>query len=178
MATFNDDQIQEMLRGRRAVRRVPFPGSEGRHHIGIRVLVDDEVDACRLAAVRYCKERGADLSADPEFLDREIQRQIVWRSTVDPDASGDDPPAFFPSFKDVRKLDTVTVEALFNAYLEHQEWVSPIRTLTVEQVRELVDALGKATLPEQALDDLSRDTLRLCVRSMASVLRESSPASN
>lgn len=172
MATFNDDRIRAMLLGRRAVHAVPFPGAgpDG-PQIGFRLLLDSDLDAARVQASRHVKTLGGDLDADPELLDRLIERQIVWRACVDPDDSSSDPRPFFPSDHDVGKLDSVMVRSLFRAYLEVQDLVSPHARLTDEQLSELCDALGKEPGATVLLDQFAPETLKRCVRSMASRLR-------
>ncbi len=171
MGTFNDERVREMLRGRLAVKPVPFPGLEG-VDIGIRALADAEVDSARVRATQYVKEQRVDLDVDTGFLDREIQRQLIWRSTSDPSDESKDPAPFFGSDKDVRRLDPPTIAALWALYVEHQEHISPVRTLDKQELKEMVDALGKG--PVAGLIHLSPATLRACVHSMASAIRERS----
>lgn len=176
MPKFTDERIQEMLKGRRAVKTYPFPGLED-VEVGLRALTDNEIDDARMAAQRHVKERKADLDVDPFLFDRECQRQVLWRAVVDPESDPDEPEPFFPSFRDVRQLDGPIVQALWDAYEEHQEYVSPIRTLDPTQLREFIDALGKDKAPDVLLTGFAHDTLRRCVLSMASKLRETSPKS-
>lgn len=169
MSTFDDARIREILLGRRNVRVYPLPFAP-ELRAGVRVLSEAEIDAARIEAQRYCKSVKADLDVDPDFLERETRRQIIWRSFVDAD---DRERPLFASDKQVRELDTEMVRALFDLYHEHHAWVSPLRTLTKEQTKELADALGKAEEPRVILIDCDSDSLRnLCI-SLASALRAS-----
>ncbi|MEQ8721041.1 MAG: hypothetical protein RID81_07175 [Sandaracinaceae bacterium] len=170
MATFDDERIRAMLRGRRDVRRYPFPGLEG-VEVGIRILSDDDLDNARLEAQRYSRKVKADLEADPDFIARETERQIVWRSCVDPEDTSAEPRRFFPSDADVRTLDSVTVRTLLDSYMEHQEYVYPWNELDESEVGALVEALGKERTPGVLLAHFAPDTLRRCVRTMARMLR-------
>ncbi|MCC7542354.1 MAG: hypothetical protein IT379_39415 [Deltaproteobacteria bacterium] len=171
---FTDERLQAILRGRRDVRRVPFPGADS-VALGVRILLDVDLDHARIEAQRYVKKLGADLDVDPELLDREIERQVIWRAFVVPD----DPelPPFFPSDRDVRVLDSVTVRALFNVYREHQEWVSPLVALDEGGQKALIDALGKGLEPEATFSAFDANTLRRLCLSMASQLRANAPTS-
>lgn len=177
MATFSDERIALMLRGRRQVFRVPFPGSTD-IEIGLRILADGELDSARLEAARLAKKLGADLDADPELLDRLIERQIIWRACVDADDQDPSPRAFFPSAADVAGLDSVLVRELSNAYAEVQELVSPRITLDEAGVKELVDALGKEPGGTALLMRFAPPTLIACVRSLAAQLRTSASRSS
>lgn len=178
MANFNDDRIRAMLAGRRSVQRVPFPGlGLDAPMVGIRLMRDSEMDAARLQASRDCKTAGVDLEVDPEALDRLTERQIIWRSFVDPECGDDDPPPYFPSYRDVASLDAVLVRSLFRAYLEVQDFISPRGSLSDAEVQELVDALGKEPGATVLLDRFAHETLQHCVRSLASRLRVTSPTS-
>lgn len=174
MASFSDERIAAIIRGRREVRRIHFAPLNC--DIGIRALTEAEIDAARLEAAAYFTKAKASIELDPEFLDREVRRQLIWRSVLDPDAPGEDKPPFFPSDADVRKLDAAMVHLLFAAYLETQEEIVPSSTLSEEEVSALVEALGKEDTGERLLISYGPDTLRRCVRSLASHLRASSQA--
>lgn len=171
---FTSEHLQAILRGRREVRPVPFPGADG-VRIGVRILVDEELDYARIEAQRYVKKLGVDLDVDPELLDREVERQVIWRAFVN--VENPEHPAFFPSDRDVRSLDSVTVRALFNLYREHQEYVSPLIALDEGGQKALIDALGKGLDPEVAFSAFDSNTLRRLCLSMASQLRASAPTS-
>lgn len=183
MATFDDARITEILKGRRAVRRVPFPGPgvDDGVEIGVRLLADQEIDDARLEAQRYIERRcrlvkldyTKVIEADEEALQRACEQEIVFRAFVDPDT--DPPRPFFSTLAQVRSLDSVTLRSLIDVYLDHQEVVLPGVTLSDEDVEKLVDALGKGQEPQGVLAHFAPSTLRLFVRSMAVRLHATSP---
>lgn len=179
MAKFSDERVRAIIAGPRAFRTYLFPGSDDLR-IAMRVLTEAELDECRLAAQTElrdrAKSRGWDSSGvvdvDPELLSRMIERHIVFRATYDPDTiDGDDPVRFFSVPKDVTQLDSVTATKLSELYLEHQEWCSPLRQMSAEDVDALVDALGKAQMPEVFLGAFAPSMLRRFAISLASRLR-------
>ena len=181
MGNFNDDRVRAVLLGRRAVRVMPFPGVEGAE-FGIRILVDEEIDHARMAAVEYVKnftkrlqmDYGQVLLIEPDFLDREIQRQIIWRSFIDPDTREEENPApYFPDPEDVRKLDAVLVETLHQCYLEHQNYINPLTGLSDEEVDALVEALGKESIGTAILGQYDAPTLRKLVHTLVARLASS-----
>lgn len=181
MSTFDDERIKAILLGRRAVRVMPFPGVEGAE-FGVRILLDEEIDHARMAAIDYLKnftkrlqmEIGQILLIEPEFLDREIQRQIIWRSFVDPEHKNEEnPPPYFADDEDIRKLDSVLVETLFQCYLEHQNFVNPLTGLSEEEVGGLVEALGKGLISTAILGQYDAPTLRKLVHTLAVQLASS-----
>jgi len=175
MARFSDKALQEVLKGKRAIAVVHYPGAP---HIslGVRILSDDDHEAAREEAAKHTAKRAADLMIkapelmvlDPEHSDIEIRRQIIARAFVDPD--GPKPPAdpvpFFESPTAVRQLPSVDVEVLFQMYVEHQNSVSPLQTLDEEQIKELADALKKEQLGPALLAMYDAPTLRTLVRSL------------
>ena len=124
-----------MLRGRREVIRLPFPGSEDENppEIGVRILLEDEIDAARIEAMQFIKSKADKLkmsasemlSIDAELLDREIERQLIYRAILNPDPEeGKDYEPFFASPQAVRQLDSVLLRSLFHVYDNHQQYVS------------------------------------------------------
>lgn len=163
---FTDARISEMLAGRRAVRVYSLPFAEG-IDIGIRVLSEKEIDDSRIEAQRYCKARGVDVDIDPDFLERETRRQMLWRALVNP---ADHSRPFFPADSQLRELDTELVRVMFEAYWEHQRWVSPLTVADEELAQKVAEALGKGPAP-QLLTSFDPDTLRRLCISLALVLR-------
>lgn len=176
MATFTDERVQKILKGQRDIGRAPFPGSTD-VVMGVRVLSDEEIDDARLDAqallTKRCRSRNLDVETyvkvDPEPLERAVEHEIIWRAFVDTDNPD---IAFFPSPDEVKSLPSVTVRALLDIYLDHQETVCPRITLGEADVERLVDALGKEHEPQVILAQFAPETLRLCVRSLASRARE------
>lgn len=173
---FTDESIQGMLRGRRNVQVVPFPGveSEDGKTVGVRILLEEEMDQCRSAAVQYLHDRAkklrldpADLlDGDPEMLGREIKRQVISVAFVDTDTIGNPngEEKFFPGIVQVRFLDTVMMETLWNVYLSHQQHVNPLLSFTSQaDVESLVDELGKEPGAQAILSWYDAPSLRSLV---------------
>ncbi len=175
----DDQRIQAMLRGRRSVRLVPFPGfgdQEEQLEIGVRILTEEEVDEARAEASQYvaglAKRYGVDaremLALDSETLDREVQRQIVTRAFLQPIADAEGVrKRFFPAAQGVRQLDTVLQDTLFHLYLDHQNHVNPMHGITEEDAAEIVEALGKEPEPPALLGLYDVRSLRSLVRILA-----------
>lgn len=174
MATFSDERVRAILQGRRNVRAYPLPFARD-VEVGVRVLAEHEIDSARIEAQNYAKKVRADLDIDPDFLEREARRQIIWRAFVDPT---DHERPFFASDREVRELDAEIVRALFELYYEHQAWISPLHRMNKEQARELADALGKAPEPRALLVDFDSDTLRSLCICLASAAHSTSPESS
>lgn len=186
MAGFTDERVNAILRGPRAFRVVTFPGTEGDGAvpIAVRLLTDREVDLARVQAQADLRALSATrqwdpvtwADIDPEHFDRLVSRQVVWAAYYDPATIAQPTPArFFPTPTDVGSLDATTVERLMRLYLEHQEFVAPLRKADEKEVTAILDALGKGLGSSALLDAFERSTLvRLCL-SLASLLRSSSP---
>lgn len=173
MADFSDPRIARVLAGRRDVLRVPFPGTErdaSPVEVGIRILLDDELDDARLEAVRYLKAKKFDVQIDPEILDRAIVREVISRACVDPEKP--DRP-FFASAEQVRQLDAVLVATFHQHYLDHADEVNPTLRLTEEGADELAERLGKEQGASVLLSSLDAPTLRSLVRTLARRLESS-----
>ncbi len=176
-----DERIRAMLRGRRDVRMVPLPGfgdDDELMMVGIRVLIEEEIDAARAEATQYARSLAAKyrldaremLSIDAENLDREVQRQLVYRAFVNPEAGGE-PKPFFDGIGRVRQLDSVMLQTLFNMYLDHQNYVNPLRGLEQDDVSALVEALKKTPETEALLGLYDARSLRSLALTLAAELR-------
>lgn len=186
MSTFDDQRVQEILKGRKAARVLPFPGEDSKT-IGVRLLTDEEIDHARLDALVYISRHMPAipelslerlLFADPELLDREVQRQVIHKAFVNPDQINDPAPdPFFLDPDDVRRLDSVMIETLHQVYLNHQEYANPLSDITEEQAEELVDALGKGPNAPDILSLLDARSLRILVRILGARLAKSPPGS-
>ena len=172
-----------MLKGRQDVRVLPFPGIPDTEddivEVGVRVLLDNEVDDARLEATQYLIGKakamridyGLLLHSDPELLQREIQRQLVYRAFVQPEPEENgEHKSFFPSPQAVRQLDAVIVETLDEIYDDQQEHVNPLTGMSDEAVRERADTLGEGRGAEAILNSCDAPTLRTLVRILASRL--------
>jgi hypothetical protein len=168
MAKFSDESVAAALSPRRVVRKYPFPGAPG-VEVAVRLLSDSELDAVRLRAVDFCSNKAANLIADPEFLDRLIQRETIARAFYDADKEGD---AFFADQNEVAQLDNLTVRSLHEIYMLHAQSMDPLAFCPVEQVQELADTLGKSEHAAGILSLYDLNTARSCVLSLALKLRE------
>lgn len=180
MADFSDERIRAMLRGRRQIRELPMPGMDEGDElmIGVRVLLEEEIDTARAEAIQYvnavAKRHRLDsremLSIDGELLDREIERQLVFRAFVNPDKGDEEEQDYKPFFKApqaVRQLDSVLQRTLFHIYLDHQNYVSPLRGLDDHEAQELAEALGKGQSGTAMLGLCDAATLRSLVHTLA-----------
>lgn len=174
MATFNDTAIQGILQGRRVVGRAQFPGSPD-VEVGIRVLSDRQIDLARFEAQLYlegqCKKVQLTLAAfvavDPEALDREQQRQVILHAIVDVDSDHKAPTPFFDNIEQVRSLDSVLVQQLWETYTDWQDTVNPRLSLTEEEVSNLLAALKEPQSAKRTLAHFERETLASLVRFLA-----------
>jgi len=174
VARFDDAAVQGILQGRRVIGKAKFPGDENLE-IGIRVLSDRQVDLARFEAQIYlerqCKKVQLTLSefvnVDPESLDRETQRQVLLHGIVDVDSKAEAPVPFFESIEQVRSLDSVLVQQLWESYVDWQDTVNPRLRLTEEEVAELAAALKEPPNAKQVLAHFERDTLASLVRFLA-----------
>jgi len=132
--------IDAAIKARRAPASYPFPGIDGAVVL-VRLLSDREIDLARIEAQRYATRSKADLSLDPEFLEREVQRQIVWRALLDPEAREGGHVSLFPSDADLRELPAAVIEALFRLYLEHQDRTCPMQRIEADKIPELTAAI-------------------------------------
>ena len=187
MAKFTDDRVREIILGATAFRTISFPSHTGEPsevQIAVRCLSEAEIDGCRIEAQRrmrdIAKRRGWDVSeacdVDPDLLQRFVEKSILARAFFDADTiSNKTPDPFFASETEVDMLTSVQASSLMSAYVEHQEWTNPFRTLSPEAVEELADTLGKAPMPEGLLGLYAPDTLRALCISLASLVRSTRP---
>lgn len=193
----NDERYRAMLQGRRAVRRIPFPGapapqdgSAPAHELGVRILTADEQAMARGDATQYVAARAKALSIsaaelmliDPELFDLEVQRCMIQRAFVqpEPDDKGNYEP-MWPSPTAVRQLPDVMVAALFDVYRAHQDFTSPL--VSAGEFDEVFEDLKKgdgASATTEALTQLEltlmlydAPTLRRCSRTLAELLVKS-----
>ena len=182
MSRFNEARVSAAILGSRAARTYTFPGTsiDDAIEVAVRVIPDGEIDSCRVAAqvhvLKLAKTRGwkpdAMVNLDPALLDRELERQIVFRAFIDSETIGQPVPTrFFESVDEVRKLDSVLLTTLVSLYIEHQEWTSGITDVDGEEVERLVEALGKGLTPQVFLGRYAPNTLRSFVIFLAARLR-------
>lgn len=185
----SDERFRAILRGRREIRRVPLPGDDGDPpaEIGIRVLTEEEIDQCRAEAVQHVHLKAqtlkalklsadALLDADPDLLEREQTRLMIYRATLDVDSieAEGGPQPFFVSPTAVRQADSVFVQTLWELYCAHQDYVNPIGSMGETEVEELIETLGKGqTAAKVVFGQCDAPTLRRLLLSMVSLLAKS-----
>lgn len=165
--------FRQLVAARRRAIAVNVPGFEA---LFIRPLSDLEVSRARLAAQKHleaeCREAGLQLRGavdlDPELLDRERTVQVVFRAYVTPAKDPDDEPdTAFESVGWVRALDTVLVQALFDAYvaaLEQRAVTEPVNAEALDSLVTTIRAGGEGALLFIAPLDLRRIIVALTAR--------------
>jgi hypothetical protein len=121
-----------------ATQLVAFPGTDA--PVRVRVLSEAEMDAARIDAIVYVKDRRVDTVVDrDEILDREVRRQVVHRAFVTSNDEGDDVP-FIGSPSDLREnVDTATTDRLFEMYLDRQTQIAISTLPPAEEVDRILD---------------------------------------
>jgi len=175
---FDDAKIQAIILGRRVIGRSQFPGTSD-IDIGVQLLSERQIDLARFEAQMYLEAQAKKVQLplltfvqiDPESLDREHQRQVILSAFVDMDTSVDLPPdrrpTFFRNIEEVRSLDSVLTQQLWEIYVDWQDVVNPRLNLTEEEVGELVASLKDEQTAKVILAPLDRETLTGLVRSLA-----------
>lgn len=177
MARFTDERVQAIVAGRRSVGRVAFPGQTD-VEVGVRLLTERDIDLARFEAQMYLERQAKKLRldmvdlvrTDPESLDREHQRQVILAAFVDPDSPAERPRSFFDDIEQVRSLDSVLTQRLWELYVEWQDTVNPRYSLTEEEVTALLDALKDEPVAKVLLGTFERETLQSLVRFLGSQL--------
>lgn len=172
---FDDARVQAILKGRRIIGRSSFPGDDS-VEIGVRLLTESMIDEARFDAQMYLEGKAkrlrmdmiAFVQIDPESLDREHQRQVIYHAIVDPDSSPDKPKLFFENIAQVRSLDSVLTQQLWEIYTDWQDVVNPRLTMSEEEVAALVEGLKDEQIANLILATYERDTLQRLVRFLAS----------
>lgn len=136
--------------------------------LAVRTLSAEEIATAQMDARRWLTSTGGwtteDLLSDTgdALLNLETMVQILARALVDPD--NHDLP-FASSEKgaaEVRKsFDADEIRACFDEYSRHSQERSPFRALkTLDEVREVADALGKGLTAPTALQRYDATTLQ------------------
>jgi hypothetical protein len=182
---FTDETVHKILLGTRAFRVVDFPGRP-EVKVAVRVLSEAELmhtrvqaqdDLRKLAKRRHWSDLVAAVDLDPSLFDRFATRALVFWAFYDPDTIQEkEPKRFFMVPDEVESLDTTTVTQLCDAYAEHAALVTPLRQVTEDQVREIVEALGKAQIGPEVFSGFDRTSLQNLCTSMARVLRKTAPS--
>jgi hypothetical protein len=175
---FDDTKVQGIIQGRRAIGRSAFPGSDD-VEIGVQLLSERQIDLARFEAQMYLERQAKKVQLplltfvqiDPESLDREHQRQVILSAFVDVDSDPALPPEkrppFFDRIEQVRSLDSVLTQQLWEIYVDWQDVVNPRLSMTEEEVSELVASLKDGPMSKMILAPLGRETLTGLVRSLA-----------
>ncbi|GAF72263.1 unnamed protein product [marine sediment metagenome] len=175
---FDDEQVQGILQARRVIGRSAFPGKEGLE-IGVRLLSERDIDLSRFEAQMYLERQAKKVQltlidfvqVDPESLDREHQRQVIMHAFCDPESPQEKPILFFDNIEQVRSLDSVLCQQLWEIYVDWQDVVNPRLTMTGDEVDELVAALKDEQMAKLILAPLERETLQSLVRSLVAQLQ-------
>lgn len=179
---FGDTEVQGIIQGRRVIGRSAFPGSQD-IEVGVQLLSERQIDLARFEAQMYLERQAKKVQLslltfvqiDPESLDREHQRQVILNAFVDANSDAALPPEkrplFFDNIDQVRSLDSVLTQQLWEIYVDWQDVVNPRLTMTEEEVGELVASLKDEPMAKLILAPIERDTLQSLVRSLAAQLR-------
>jgi hypothetical protein len=165
------EQLRAALHGRMEVRRYPFPG-QPEITVGIKLLTDDEQDGVRLRAQHEAVRVKANILLDPEYLNRLIHRETVALACY-----GEGDQFLFEDAAQVAKeLDALTVAALYDLYIFHHQALDPYSFADEEEVKALVDQLGKSETDVGRLSLFDAPTLRIFVLILVARLRANSAA--
>lgn len=178
---FEDPKVQAIIHGRRAIGRSQFPGTSD-VEIGVQLLSERQIDLARFEAQMYLEAQAKKVQLplltfvqiDPESLDREHQRQVILGAFIDADSEPELPPdkrpQFFRNIEQVRSLDSVLTQQLWEIYVDWQDVVNPRISMTEEEVGELVTSLKDTQTCKIILAPLERETLTGLVRSLVARL--------
>lgn len=144
--------------------------------LAVRALSAQEFAQAQAAATKWLTSTGGwtreDLMSDAgdALLNLETMVQVLARALVDPDNT-DLPlasPAGDEGAAEVRKLfDVAEIRACFDEYRANETERSPFRLLkTLDEVREVADALGKGLTAPTSLQRYDATTLRLIITAL------------
>jgi len=139
--------------------------------LAVRALTADEAMRAHADAIKWLVSTGGwqreDLIGDAgdAILNLEVMIQSLARALVDPDKPD---TAFAVDAAEVRRLFEVDeIRACWDEYAAWAKERSPFRELkTLEEVREIVDALGKGQASPNSLPRFDSDTLRRIITSL------------
>lgn len=167
MARFSDAQIGAIILGSRAFRVYDFPGHPD-VKVAVRSLSETEANGVEVAALHELEDAGkarkwslgAIAEAAPDFHQRFLQVQTIFRALYDPETiEAAEPVRFFKSAKELAELDAGIVTKLWALYLEHQEWVNPLLVLDEAGAEELAAAAKKDPTGGVIFSGYDRSTL-------------------
>ncbi len=165
------EQLKVALHSRSVVQRYPFPG-QPELEVGVKLLTEEEQDGIRLRAQRKVEQDKAKLILDPEYLDRLIRRETVFMAFR---VAGSDDESLFEDAAQVATLDALTVTALYELYLFHANALDPYAFASAEEVKELVQQLGKSANAAALLSLYGSDTLRSLLLTLVAIQHAKSP---
>ena len=136
--------------------------------LAVRTLSAEEIATAQMDARRWLTSTGGwtteDLLSDTgdALLNLETMVQILARALVDPDNHDLPFAAAEKGAAEVRKcFDADEIRACFDEYSRHMQDRSPFRALkTLDEVREVADALGKGLTAPTALQRYDATTLQ------------------
>lgn len=169
--------VRGLLKARMEVARITMP--EDGSPVGIRQLSDAEIAECNVAAyavvAKQCAVRGVDVArfieANPDGFNRAQIHQVLVRALRDPD---DHSKPMFEGEKGQASIDALVsldasyINALYNAYLDHQDRKAPATVVDDEAIPAAVAAMVDDAELEYALAQMDAATL---VRMMRYTLR-------
>lgn len=179
------DELAPVLAGKRAFASVLLPGTD--RVIAVRVLTEHEIALARMRAIatlkKHCDDQRWDIAVvadvDPMLLESFQRREVVQAAFFDVDTISSTTSSPRPVWSTARVLaeqvDVTTLARLFELYSEHQDTVSPFRSMDDETVQKAVDELGKeqpgTATAHVFFGGLERSTLVRWCTSMALALR-------
>jgi hypothetical protein len=140
--------LQKLKQGKNNYKITNFPGTEEK--VALVILTSEEVEASKVAAQEYIKEKGIE---DEDYIEIENQRQMVYRALRDKDNRSKRLAGSYDEL--VETLDNMEIQFLFVEYTGLTTECSPfLGAVTDEQFNVL-----KKTLEKTQLSDLSGASL-------------------
>lgn len=152
---------------------IPEDGSD----CGVRLLSDAETAEANADAfadiTKQCKARDIDvgryLEAHPDAYNRAQMHHMILRAFRD--AVAHEKP-LFPTIDLIRGMDVSLINALWNAYLDHQDRKAPAKTINEEEIGSAVAAMVEDEQLEYALAQMDAATLVRMSRYMLRLARK------
>ncbi len=158
--------------------------------LSLRVLNAGETERVRVDAHRWLRDTCGESEdfigysdAGRALMEFEVKLRTVAHALVEPappnrhvcaDSEGNASPDEARTL-----LDADEVSALFEHYLDWLSERSPIQSKSLDDLREVIDSLGKGTTPLSRLNGFDAATLRCIVREQVALVRKrmNSPSS-
>lgn len=140
--------------------------------LALRALPAGELQKATAAAVVYLtseevgfRDEHLYTEVGEQALDLETKMQVLFRALVDP---ADPAVAYAANVDEVRVLEPDEVSVLFNEFVTFQEERSPMtRASSWEEVEDLLEALGKGSVPKTRLNSFDASSLRFMLHELA-----------